>query len=140
MGYNWVTFAAVGFVQATDRLRNEPLWGIPPLDTRVGLRYQPQDWSWSSPPESWMTRNGSRDRSSAAAHCPTAPRVEETTPGFTVLDLRGYYRWSEGVRLVAGIENIGDLDYQEHFGITGSISRMARPAASSGPASTSTAG
>jgi outer membrane receptor protein involved in Fe transport len=32
-----------------------------------------------------------------------------------VLDLRGYYKWSETVRLVAGIENIGDLDYQEHL-------------------------
>jgi iron complex outermembrane receptor protein len=115
MGYDWIAFAAVSYVQATDRLRNEPLWGIPPLDTRVGLRYQPEDWGLEFTARIVDDQGRIARAIFTSGALTTAPRLEEITPGFTVLDLRGYYRWSERVRLVAGIENLGDLDYQEHL-------------------------
>jgi iron complex outermembrane receptor protein len=115
MGYNWVTFAAVSYVQATDRIRNEPLWGIPPLDTRLGLRYQPENWGLEFSARIVDDQDRIAQGIFTDGVFTSFPRVERETPGFTVLDLRGYYRWSEGVRLVAGIENIGDLDYQEHL-------------------------
>ena len=130
MGYNWVTFAAVSYVQATDRLRNEPLWASRRSIRGWASAISRKIGGWSSPPGSWTTRNGSRCDLQQRCVVARSPRVEEATPGFTVFDLRGYYSWSERVRLVAGIENIGDLDYQEHLDNRVDL-RTARPAASS---------
>jgi iron complex outermembrane receptor protein len=40
---------------------------------------------------------------------------EVTSAGFTVWDLRSYWRAREGVLLTAGIENLFDKNYREHL-------------------------
>ena len=41
--------------------------------------------------------------------------LESETPGFTVWDLRTFWQASENLSIVAGIENLTDKDYREHF-------------------------
>jgi len=40
---------------------------------------------------------------------------EVTTPGFTVFDIRGFWRARENWLLTAGVENVGDIQYGEHL-------------------------
>jgi iron complex outermembrane recepter protein len=45
----WTAFGTLSYVQATDRDLDEPLWGIAPLDTRMGLRVlDPVNQRWGS--------------------------------------------------------------------------------------------
>ncbi len=41
--------------------------------------------------------------------------LEEATPGLTVWHLRTYYNSTDNLRLIAGIENLFDKNYQEHL-------------------------
>jgi outer membrane receptor protein involved in Fe transport len=40
---------------------------------------------------------------------------EQDTPGFTTYDLRSYWQATDGLVLVAGIENFTDKNYREHL-------------------------
>jgi outer membrane receptor protein involved in Fe transport len=40
---------------------------------------------------------------------------EEETPGFTTINLRGYWNPSENVQFIAGIENMLDKTYLQHL-------------------------
>jgi outer membrane receptor protein involved in Fe transport len=41
--------------------------------------------------------------------------LESPTAGFTIFDLRSYWRPRRGVLLVAGVENLFDKTYREHL-------------------------
>jgi iron complex outermembrane receptor protein len=111
---NWTGFATISYVQATDEVRNEPLWGIPPLDSRVGLRYQQPGWGF----EFAARIVDNQDRIAQAIFTDgitSASLGEQVTPGYTVLDIRGFYSINDVWRLVGGVENVGDRNYQEHL-------------------------
>jgi iron complex outermembrane receptor protein len=82
--------------------------GIPPLEFRLGIRiHEPQ------PSSRWGLELAARlvdDQDRVAASL-----LEQPTPGFTVWDLRGVWRCSDGLRAVAGIENLFDRNYQDHL-------------------------
>ena len=40
---------------------------------------------------------------------------ELETPGYTLFDLRGYWKQSDHLLLTAGIENLTNVFYREHF-------------------------
>jgi outer membrane receptor protein involved in Fe transport len=44
-----------------------------------------------------------------------ASLLERPTPGFTVWDVRGYWRATPHLLTVAGIENFTDRQYREHL-------------------------
>ena len=89
---------------------SEPLPGISPLRTQVGLRLKGpgQFPSWNLEWTANIVDNQDRVASSL---------LELPTPGFTVYDLRGTYqpRFSDGLVLIAGVENLTDKAYQEHL-------------------------
>jgi len=41
--------------------------------------------------------------------------LETPTPGFTVWDLRSYWRATQRWLLIAGVENLADRNYREHL-------------------------
>jgi len=41
--------------------------------------------------------------------------VEESTPAFATLDLRGFWRPTDRFTVIAGVENLTDKHYQEHL-------------------------
>ncbi|MCA9122259.1 MAG: TonB-dependent receptor [Planctomycetaceae bacterium] len=86
----------------------EPLPGISPLESRVGLRIheavtQP---AWTLELSARMVASQDRVATSLA---------ETPTSGFTVWDLRGSWQAFEDLLIVAGIENFTDKNYQEHL-------------------------
>lgn len=111
---NWVGFATISYVQATDEIRNEPLWGIPPLDSRVGLRYQRTDWGFEFAARIVDDQDRIAQQIFESGGFTTS-QVEQATAGFTVFDVRGFYTINDVWRLVGGVENIGDRFYQEHL-------------------------
>jgi outer membrane receptor protein involved in Fe transport len=137
---NWCTaFATVHYVDGRDRTRNgdfatrratagqpsvrvpglargyfsgvagaadEPLPSISPLESRLGLRFHSVQAA-----RNWLVELGARivaDQNRVATSL-----LESPTTGFTVWDLRGVWRVTPSLQLVAGIENLTDTNYRE---------------------------
>jgi len=86
----------------------EPLPGISPLESRLGVRvHQP------SPLPKWAIELCARvvDNQDRVA----TSLLETPTAGFTVWDLRGYWRARQNLLLLAGVENFTDKNYREHL-------------------------
>lgn len=85
----------------------EPLPGIPPLEARLGILFQDP-----SPQRRWGLEYQARivdDQDRVAATL-----EEVATAGFTIHDIRGYWRQSQ-LLMTAGVENFGDRFYREHI-------------------------
>jgi iron complex outermembrane recepter protein len=88
-------------------VESEPLPGIPPLEARVGIRVkEPYCERWAVELEARIVDN--QDRVAATL-------FEQPTPGFTVWNVRGYWRPYERITLYGGVENLGNLFYREHL-------------------------
>lgn len=87
---------------------DEPLASISPLEARLGLRIHEmsRDPQWSVELSARVVDNQDRVASSL---------LETATPGFTIWDVRGYWRPSQQLTLVAGIENFTDKQYREYL-------------------------
>jgi outer membrane receptor protein involved in Fe transport len=110
-------FARVRYVEGRDESLgrrglfgdgDEPLPGIAPLESRLGVRlHEPGEQPrWGLELTARVVDN--QDRVAASL-------LERQTPGFTTWDLRGYWRADEGLLLVAGVENFTDKHYREHL-------------------------
>jgi outer membrane receptor protein involved in Fe transport len=89
----------------------EPLPGIVPLESRVGLRIHE-----ARPTPRWSIELAARivdDQDRIATSL-----LEKPTPGFTVWDLRGYWRVTPHLLTIAGVENFTDRNYREHLNFT----------------------
>jgi iron complex outermembrane recepter protein len=86
----------------------EALPGIAPLESRLGTRVN-GDWG----DVVWNVELSARivDAQNQVART----LLESTTPGFTTYDLRSFWNVSDNLTLVAGVENLTDKDYREHF-------------------------
>jgi outer membrane receptor protein involved in Fe transport len=122
---DWLTpFATMSFVQGRDHTRGprgvfdfppppifgaaEPLPGIAPLETRLGLRLHD-----SGDEPRWTIELAARtvDKQDRVA----SSLLEQPTPGFTTFDARGYWKATEQLRLTLGVENLTDKHYREHL-------------------------
>jgi iron complex outermembrane recepter protein len=86
----------------------EPLPGIFPMESRLGLRLQepsPQS-QWGAELSVRVVDNQNRVASSL---------LESPTDGFTTWDLRTYWRPADNWLLIAGAENFTDKSYFEHL-------------------------
>jgi len=86
----------------------EPLPNIGPLDARVGIRLHQagRDPNWGVELSARIVDNQDRVATSL---------LESETPGFTIWDVRGYFRPRRGVLMVAGVENFTDKQYREYL-------------------------
>jgi outer membrane receptor protein involved in Fe transport len=131
--YDWncytTPFATVSYVEGRDHSRGdrgvlippdfffgdeEPLPGIAPLESRLGVRFHDpcERPRWVVEFSARIVDNQDRVASSL---------LEHETSGFTTYDLRSYYRAYDNVLLVAGVENFTDKQYREHLDLrTGS--------------------
>ncbi len=87
---------------------SEPLPGISPLESRVGVRlHEVADRPmWNVELSARIVDNQDRVASSLA---------ETPTPGFTIWDIRGSWQVFDDLLVVAGVENFTDRNYQEHL-------------------------
>ena len=130
----WQSFARLAYIDGRDRTRlrsnspirdafggsirsetsfrpasdAEPLPVMPPLESRVGLRRVSR-----RDPGRWQVEFSARivDNQDRVA----TSLFELPTPGFTTFDARGFWYAREQLRLTAGVENLGNRNYQEHF-------------------------
>jgi outer membrane receptor protein involved in Fe transport len=131
--YEWLTpFVVMSYVEGRDYSRDnrptidptkvfsgpqEPLPGIPPLDTRLGLRVHD-----SRKPQRWGVEGTVRIVSPQNRIAQSLGEV--ATPGFTVVTLRCYWQVNKNLLLTSGVENLTNTFYREHldlrapFGVT----------------------
>jgi iron complex outermembrane receptor protein len=112
---DWTGFATISYVQGKDLILDDALWGIPPLDTRLGLRYQQPVWGFEFAARIVDDQSRIAQDMFVDGFGGAASLAEQATAGFTVLDIRGFYTLNDTWRLVGGVENIGDRLYQEHL-------------------------
>jgi len=93
----------------------EPLPQIPPLDSRIGLRFHNPE-----PNRRWQLEFSARI---VTAQNSVATSLSELpTNGFTIFTVRGYWQVNDQVLLTAGVENFGNRFYREHLDpISGNI-------------------
>jgi iron complex outermembrane receptor protein len=99
---------ARGFFSGIPGAAEEPLPGILPLETRLGIRlHQP------CPRPRWWIELSARavDNQDRVA----TSLLETPTPGFTVWDLRGLWQVTDRLLCVAGVENFTDRTFREHL-------------------------
>jgi len=107
--YCWLTpFVTMGYVDGRDQTISEPLPGIAPLETRLGLRIHDPDKQPRWAVELLARVVDTQDRFAESL-------LEQRTGGFTVFNVRGFWQLCDNVLLTAGVENFTDRNYQEHL-------------------------
>lgn len=101
------------YTRGDNRQFDEPLPFISPWETRAQLSYQ-RDRYWL---DLGLRHVRGQDRIARRT------TLEDPTPGFSLLDLRGGLALTDVWKLRLGIENIGDVLYNEHA----SIDNLASP-------------
>ena len=115
-------FGTLSYVQGKDLERDEPLWGIAPLDSRVGLRViDDLEQRWGAEYNVRIVDN--QDRLSTVGFV-----GEQATPGFHTHNVRAFYQVNKSVSLIGGCENIGNITYREHLDTRLDITTGADPA------------
>lgn len=116
---NLVLFGTLQYVEGTDETISQPLPGIYPLESRLGLRIlddnQGETWGieWGWRIVDAQNRIGIlRDN---LFDLPSYTPVEERTGGFATAYIKGYYNYSENLHFIAGIDNLFDRNYVEHL-------------------------
>ena len=117
-------FATMSYVEGRDHSRNrpsvvsssdeEPLPGISPLESRIGVRFHEPCPNPRYGVEIAARIVDNQDRVASSL-------LERETPGFTTYDIRSFYQACDNLLLVAGVENFTDKQYREHLDLrTGS--------------------
>jgi outer membrane receptor protein involved in Fe transport len=110
---DWFTwFATAAYVTGQNHDTAAPIWGIYPYESRTGLRFQ-RPTPGGSP---WGLEYMMRLCAAQNAIDPTVGLIgEQATPGFTIHNLRGFWRATRWLSVLGGIHNIGDKQYIEHL-------------------------
>lgn len=99
-----------GFFSGISGADAEPLPGVSPFETRIGVRLRDEGAKprWNIEMYARIVDNQDRVASSL---------LELPTPGFTTWDVRSVYQpeFVDGLTLVSGIENLFDKAYREHL-------------------------
>ncbi len=105
----WSPFADLNYLYGENLDANEPLAGIYPLKSRVGLRFrEPERNRYGL--EMSVRMVGSQTRVASSLK-------EPTTPGFAVVYVRGHWQVTDRLLLTSGIENLTGRNYLEPFSV-----------------------
>lgn len=120
-------FGNLSYIEGRDQIIDAPLFGIYPLEGRVGLRlHDPAEENrWGI--EFFGRIVDDQDRLGALRSGPFVVPVEKPTPGFTVWNLRAYWAATRNIRLTGGIENVFDRNYLEHLDLRLDADTAATP-------------
>lgn len=97
----WYTRAALAYAEGEDKARNAPLNTIEPLNAVFGIGYDSTSERWGA--RLLCTLSGDKDESDIDPQDPRLP-----TDAFTLVDLIGWVRFGEGVKVNLGIFNLTD--------------------------------
>ncbi|WP_394237983.1 TonB-dependent copper receptor [Pseudomonas anguilliseptica] len=111
---NWKTDATLAYAWGKNSSDGEALPQMPPLEARLGLTYQRDDWSVGG---LWRVVDG--QGRIAAGRGNVVGQDFGDSAGFGVLSLNGAYRVTKQVKLSAGVDNLLDKNYAEHLNLGG---------------------
>jgi iron complex outermembrane receptor protein len=112
-GFGWLAY-----VWAEDELLDEPVFGIPPLEGRVGVQFHTTDRSrWVE-----LGVSGAADQDRVAS-----TRLEVPTEGWTVFDVRAGLAFRSDWIVRVGVENVLDREYVTHLNAFNPFSRERIP-------------
>lgn len=119
-GRYFTSFASLGYVYGVDQTIDQNLFGIAPLDSRIGLRIHDGDKGQTWGLEGFARVVNNQDRVGIVREFNNPGGfvvIEEASPGFTTWNTRGYYNISENFNVFCGIDNIFNKNYIEHLNI-----------------------
>ncbi|MNO45218.1 Ferric enterobactin receptor precursor [compost metagenome] len=111
---NWKADATLAYAWGKNSTDDKALPQMPPLETRMGLSYNRDDWSAGA---LWRVVAAQNRIDQNAGN--VVGKDFEKSAGFGVFSLNGAYRASRHVTLSAGIDNLFDKEYAEHLNLAG---------------------
>jgi iron complex outermembrane receptor protein len=108
LGDAWTLRAAAAWLRGDDRELDEPAFGVAPPWLSLGARWN----ATGSKRGPWVDLGARRvERQDRVA----TARLEQATPGYTVVDLAAGWRFAERWELAAGADNLLDEAYADHL-------------------------
>ena len=93
-----------------------PVFGVFPFQSRTGVRFEEGDADRGYGVEFAARLVSEQTRVANSNRFFLSPISEEqNTAGFQTMDIRGFFRPRQGLTLTAGVTNLADQAYQEHF-------------------------
>jgi iron complex outermembrane recepter protein len=111
---SWKTDATLAYAWGKNSSDGEALPQMPPLEARLGLAYQRDDWSVGG---LWRVVDGQGRIADGRGN--VVGQDFSDSAGFGVLSLNGAYRLTKQVKLSAGVDNLLDKQYAEHLNLGG---------------------
>lgn len=112
---HWILDASLAGVRGENETDDLPLAQISPLESRLSLNYNRDNWSLGA-----LLRAVDKQDRVAPKQGNIVGQDIGPTPGFAVFSLNGSVRLSPTANLSAGIDNLFDKDYAEHISRAGS--------------------
>ncbi|WP_333945552.1 TonB-dependent copper receptor [Pseudomonas sp. TUM22785] len=114
LGEHWKTDGSLAYAWGKNSSDGEALPQMPPLEARLGLTYEQDDWSAGA-----LWRLVAQQGRVAEGKGNVVGQDFGSSAGFGVFSLNGAYRVSKNVKLSAGVDNLFDKDYAEHLNLAG---------------------
>lgn len=111
---SWKADATLAYAWGKNSSGGEALPQMPPLEARLGLTYQRDDWSVGA---LWRVVDGQGRIAEGRGN--VVGQDFGDSAGFGVFSLNGGYRVSRQVKLSAGVDNLLDKNYAEHLNLAG---------------------
>ncbi|HRN61763.1 MAG TPA: TonB-dependent copper receptor [Luteimonas sp.] len=111
----WTLGGTLAYAWGENRSSGEALPQMPPLDAKLSATWDDRRWSFGV----LLRAVASQDRVSPEQGN-VVGRDLGPSAGFATLAINGGYRFSERLRLSAGIDNLFDRSYSEHLNLAGS--------------------
>ncbi|TKB51434.1 TonB-dependent copper receptor [Ferrimonas sediminicola] len=119
-GWQWVT--SLAYSHGDNNSEDRPLGQISPLEGKVALNYEGDDWSFGA-----LWRLVARQDRVAFGQGNIVGQDLGETAGFGVISLNGAWRFAEGFTLSLGIDNLLDQAYAEHISNSGAGNELLPP-------------
>ncbi len=110
----WKLGGSLAYAWGENRDGNRPLPQMPPLEARLSAAYEQRNWSVGA-----LLRAVDRQDRVAPGQGNVVAQDLGPSAGFATLSFNGAYRFSETLRVSAGVDNVFDRTYAEHLNLAG---------------------
>ena len=111
---NWKTDATLAYAWGKNSSDGRALPQMPPLEARLGLTYERDDWSAGA-----LWRVAAAQNRVAEGQGNVVGQDFGKSGGFAVFSLNGAYRLTRDIKVSAGVDNLFDKAYAEHLNLAG---------------------
>ncbi|MET4727127.1 iron complex outermembrane receptor protein [Lysobacter enzymogenes] len=111
----WKLGASLAYAWGENRSDGRALPQMPPLEAKLSLGYDDKRWNFGA----LLRASAKQDRIAVGEGSVVGQDIGRSR-GFAVFSLNGGYRFSDKLKLSAGIDNLFDRTYSEHLNLAGS--------------------